>query len=312
MCSKCKKVKYLSCFSKGKDTSLGVKSKCKECVSKEEEERRRQKGVKEINRYIINGIHYKKCKDCKDLLSIDNFHKIGDNYTTRCRLCHNSFYKQKRLEEKTELMNNNPDLYNQLLENRRHTKIKNGLYSIVKLSEYNSNKAKKHWEVIIASGKNICSKCKEEKLLKNFRPLPASELIKRGYMCYTSHCNECDAKRGKAYKLSKFSSLEGRVSFILSSISRRCKDKKMKTDLDFDFLIDLYRKQNGKCYYSGVSMDFYINSLTLMSVDRLDSNIGYLKDNVVMCCWVINNMKQDLSVSDFIDWCKKVINFKDK
>lgn len=49
-------------------------------------------------------------------------------------------------------------------------------------------------------------------------------------------------------------------------------------------------------------MVFDINSPERLSLDRKDSTKGYIKSNVVWCCWQANNMKQDLSMDDFKKW----------
>lgn len=43
-------------------------------------------------------------------------------------------------------------------------------------------------------------------------------------------------------------------------------------------------------------------------IDRLDSSIGYSKDNIVSCCSMCNLMKRTYTEEDFIKQCKKIIN----
>lgn len=43
-------------------------------------------------------------------------------------------------------------------------------------------------------------------------------------------------------------------------------------------------------------------------IDRLDSNIGYVIENCVPCCKTHNRMKSDLSLDEFLEACKQVIN----
>ena len=38
-------------------------------------------------------------------------------------------------------------------------------------------------------------------------------------------------------------------------------------------------------------------------IDRIDSNKGYTKDNVISCCEMCNRMKSDYNVKD---WLRKV------
>lgn len=49
---------------------------------------------------------------------------------------------------------------------------------------------------------------------------------------------------------------------------------------------------------------------TNVSIDRIDSNKGYTKDNVQLVCSAINFMKSNLSLNDFIMYCESVINYK--
>lgn len=42
-------------------------------------------------------------------------------------------------------------------------------------------------------------------------------------------------------------------------------------------------------------------------VDRVDSTLGYTLDNVVTCCALCNQAKNDLSLKDWLNHCKKII-----
>lgn len=41
-------------------------------------------------------------------------------------------------------------------------------------------------------------------------------------------------------------------------------------------------------------------------LDRMDSSMGYIKNNVVPCCSQCNYMKLDYSVDEFINKCKEI------
>jgi hypothetical protein len=59
--------------------------------------------------------------------------------------------------------------------------------------------------------------------------------------------------------------------------------------IDTAFLEHLMKKQNGKCYYSGLPM-FSGPDVTdwKCSVERLDDSIGYTAGNVALCCYEFN------------------------
>lgn len=44
------------------------------------------------------------------------------------------------------------------------------------------------------------------------------------------------------------------------------------------------------------------------SIDRIDSNKGYTRDNVVITLGVVNLMKRDLKINEFIELCSQVVN----
>lgn len=72
-----------------------------------------------------------------------------------------------------------------------------------------------------------------------------------------------------------------------------------------DSLEDMFHRRQGRCFYTGLYMDFR-NFETSPSVDRLDSSRGYTKDNVVMCCRKVNIMKNTISVARFTELCRLV------
>jgi hypothetical protein len=66
------------------------------------------------------------------------------------------------------------------------------------------------------------------------------------------------------------------------------------------------------CYYTGIALTNKRNLPNTLSLDRIDSNKGYTKNNVVFCCAKINIMKSDMDVDEFIDLCKKISAFQKK
>lgn len=105
--------------------------------------------------------------------------------------------------------------------------------------------------------------------------------------------------------------LENARTETLDSILRvrlaSCKHRKFKDfDLTLEYLKNLYAKQNGKCHYSGVQLTFVSNDPHVLSVDRVDSDLGYIEGNVVLCAWVVNAMKSDLGREKFVEMCSMV------
>ena len=61
------------------------------------------------------------------------------------------------------------------------------------------------------------------------------------------------------------------------------------------------------CFYTNVPLTLDINNVNTVSLDRIDSNGSYTKDNVVFCCQFVNKCKLTLSVKEFIDMCERVV-----
>ena len=79
-----------------------------------------------------------------------------------------------------------------------------------------------------------------------------------------------------------------------------------------EYLKWLYKQQGGKCALSGQEMTFERYCKSAVSVDRIDSDRGYVKGNIHLTTWWANLMKNDLTLDDFkrkvqvlADWCCK-------
>jgi hypothetical protein len=95
-------------------------------------------------------------------------------------------------------------------------------------------------------------------------------------------------------------------------IKNRAKNKNLDFNLTGAYLWKLFIKQNKKCALSGLELHFPkawgVKSKTLItaSLDRIDSNKGYIIGNVQWVHKTINTMKMNLTDSEFIKFCKKV------
>ena len=57
------------------------------------------------------------------------------------------------------------------------------------------------------------------------------------------------------------------------------------------------------CYYCGESFE---RGKCSYSLDRIDNTLGYLKDNVVACCYACNHAKASLTKDQFIGLCQLI------
>lgn len=84
--------------------------------------------------------------------------------------------------------------------------------------------------------------------------------------------------------------------------------------LPYDLTIEqgwaLFLKQNRRCALTGRQLSFKFtpgsNGVTTASLDRIDSDHGYVLDNVQWVHKDLNMMKSNMPQSEFITWCKRV------
>lgn len=79
-------------------------------------------------------------------------------------------------------------------------------------------------------------------------------------------------------------------------------------DITYDYLADLLIAQDFKCTLSGWNIDATKVTNNTASLDRIDSNQGYVVGNVQWVHKMVNMCKQNYSQEDFIKMCKAITN----
>ena len=129
--------------------------------------------------------------------------------------------------------------------------------------------------------------------------------------CYTlvtgtsKQCLTC----GNSMKSDKNPSWKGYGNIpgkILSKLKRDAEIRKLPFEITLEFLDKKFRLQNEKCALSGLDLIFGKNQTA--SVDRIDSKIGYVENNVQWVHKDINMMKKNYP-EDYFRWmCFLVVN----
>jgi hypothetical protein len=208
-------------------------------------------------------------------------------------------------EEKQKLIN----LFNEGRSINYISKILNRgapyLYTLAKNLGLISKKSKLIQEQLSLKkeGKRRCNNCKE------IYPYDTEHFnSNRGI------CKFCSKKSGKIRYQSLMNNLTTEKLLKIrceQAYQRACK-KGWEFDITPEYLLEIYNKQNGNCYYSGIKMEIslkgYTNNNYVLSVDRKNSNEGYIKNNIVLCCDSVNTMKMKLETNEFLNICKKIID----
>jgi hypothetical protein len=152
----------------------------------------------------------------------------------------------------------------------------------------------------------------------------------RGYFLRIGRQKSCKSCRSKInYKIAFDSGKkigfikrghEGIGNFtktVYSVIKRNATRRKLiwSNELTIEYLWNLYNQQNKKCALSGLDISFTekrVNNIIdyrymTASLDRINSKIGYTKDNVQWVHKDINTMKFDYDQEYFINMCKLIV-----
>lgn len=181
-----------------------------------------------------------------------------------------------------------------------------------------------------------CKQCELEEKLKDEwcdgllkchccgKYFPEEEFHKTGHN-YIKHncrnnrdkrCPNCKAKKIKEsrQKYSQETALLKILNMRYYGCKQRATEKKLDFDLTKDYLKQLWDKQNGICALSGIAMTFDIDSgrtNTNVSVDKINPNLGYTKDNIQLVCMAVNQMKSDLRLEELYMFCEALLWYKD-
>lgn len=106
---------------------------------------------------------------------------------------------------------------------------------------------------------------------------------------------------------------------MLCVIKHRAKKSNLDCTITVEDMYDLYTMQNGKCKISGEDMILRRHSgdtghgreANVASLDRIDSSQGYVKNNLQWVTDRVNRMKVEMTMSEFINMCAKIINHQE-
>jgi hypothetical protein len=153
--------------------------------------------------------------------------------------------------------------------------------------------------------RSYCTSCYRQKHLKYVQdPKNKEQAVKRQSEWRKRHLDSGGDKAIRWYFARQ-----------MGTYRKRAQKLNLLCDIDPDFLVDLFNKQNGLCYYSGIPLEW--NSwgkkhptMMSMSVDRKNPSLGYMKENVVLCTYRINTMKGNCDESQFYETCKTILLIK--
>lgn len=177
---------------------------------------------------------------------------------------------------------------------------------------------RKNWarpvhSTLLATGVQTCKCCGTQKSLEKFY---ANGCFADGTKKYRTSCKTCVLQKAKqeqpkTYRIKSSKRSASPKNFISAILNHAAQRKQhLGFDIDLGYLLRVYDQQAGCCAISGVPMTHVAGSgrvSTNISIDRIDSSVGYVRGNVQFVCDIVNRMKQDMSQSELYSWCKKIL-----
>jgi hypothetical protein len=263
-----------------------------------------------MNHHMQPSVYKRNCHICNIELiygTLATYKKAVKKQTTckKCKKTSNSISENK-IKEILRLNDEN------IFDAQIARMIEISYNSVKNILEKNGRKSNlvQHTIDLISESEARCFKCKTIQSIKNFCLIHKGSL----YECRTSICNSC--RKNRNYNMLN-SDLEKYLTYRYRSLKRTAKERNIELNFSKKNFIEQYTSQSGKCFYSDEEMICEIGNgkqnRNVLSVDRVDTNKGYIYGNVVFCTYRINSIKNDLSLEEIKkwipDWYTRIITF---
>lgn len=144
-----------------------------------------------------------------------------------------------------------------------------------------------------------CQSCGSEQVYKEKSSLQRA--IKRNTICYS--CSNKLANQKGVYREIPISWLEEK--------KRKAISRGREFSIDIEYIWKIYLRQNRMCALSGLPLDFNKDSaISMVSIDRINNEKGYVKRNIQLVDKRINYMKYTYPQKEFLELCRLVAEFK--
>ena len=122
-----------------------------------------------------------------------------------------------------------------------------------------------------------------------------------GYVC--GKCRHQSAKEKWQTNWSSYLHVRLRIA------RSRAKRKKLDFNIDLDYCMSVLVDQDYRCAITGLPFTRSASGDDMdMTIDRVDSDLGYIQGNVSLIGYRVNQMKSDLTHQKLLWWCKTIAN----
>ena len=155
--------------------------------------------------------------------------------------------------------------------------------------------------------KKICSTCNRILPIEDFETSSNKKGTFTRAVCRT--CNQ--GKREAHNSKTPYNYL----TYLTTQLKSTRRDSGIEWEIDKDYIHKIWDKQKGKCNITGLNMTWSKGNGVIRysaSIDRMNSNVGYVIGNIQLVCSMINIMKNNLSDSELYWWSKAIVEHKEK
>ena len=137
------------------------------------------------------------------------------------------------------------------------------------------------------------------------------------YSLITNNTKSCGCNsRKRGAKLEFWKGYEEIPSSYIGTCIRGAKERHLVWNITPEIMWKIYIQQNRLCNLTGIPIYFAPTrkkySLQTASLDRIDSNKGYTKENIQWIHKQVNKMKMELNQDRFIELCERVSEYARK
>ena len=151
-----------------------------------------------------------------------------------------------------------------------------------------------------------CARCGHDLPTKEFYP---SKTNRSGF---TSWCRDCWSAYSKTVARKTYTTLKGQLRHRAKAARARAVRFQLPFNIDADYLLELWEKQDGKCALSGIPFVLSDGSGSRKqpfrpSVDRIRPTRGYVRGNVRLVATIVNFGMNKWGLKDFLIMCRAVV-----
>ena len=192
----------------------------------------------------------------------------------------------------------------------------------------------------------VCKKCKSELPLDQFYVTTGGNVLTKCNGCRLQEKREYNARtkkhraeytasipierrkarylkgreKDRQRKEQKLGTVFGWCGKLFHAAKARAKKKGMDFSISYDFVLDLWERQNGSCCLTGIPFELRTGGNCgykrfnpySASLDRIDNGKGYTADNVRLVCTAINLAINEFGLEQFEKLCKNFVNYRGK